>query len=366
MVSRDRIRQDEAYRAVVSQLTDELRSHAGLKALNAVRRKREIEKALESETGSIDAFRQILRSDPTLAGLFSGGVQLITSTGPGEPPALRGKKFPTFFRLTKEPKGGLTKICPINGYVRVEFETDAENNYFKRADSPGTITFDAKGVQERWYLWNGRLFATFRPAADSVEGDEATVRVKVSDVEDARRGGPFEGAFDVKFIESQERIRKTTERKDVNREDNPVGEKEKSPTLAVPNIMEVNKDMWEEMDPPFSSIDALRVLHDGDDGFDFYLNVDNSFLLTEMSRSGVSEKELIKYWFKYGLVLCGLGMIQHYRAGPGSATNNGGQMDGDELDHSNGQDPIDQVNEAMPGLARVIIPVVRSLSKGLT
>ena len=362
MASRDRIRQNEAYASVVSQLGDELRSLPGLKALNAARRKREIEKAIESESGSVDAFRQLLRSDPGLAGLFSSGLQLITSTGPGDPPPFKGKTFPTVFRLAKEPKNGLTKTCPIDGSIRVEFETDAENAYFKRTDSPGTIRFDVVGVQERWHLWNGRLLATLRPTAESVVGDQVIVRVTVSDVEDLKRGGPFKTAFDVHVGKSLERVRKTHEQEETKKHKAP-GDKEKFSMLAAPNIVEVSKDKWEDMEPPFSSLDALRVRQDGDGGYDFYLNIDNSFLLTEMSRNGVTEKELIKYWFKYGLVLCGLGMIQNDRAESSLNGRSGGDDGAEEVNRSGDTAGIDLVNAAMPGLARVIIPLVRSLSK---
>ena len=148
MASRDRIRQNEAYETVVSQLRDELRSHPGLKAVNAARRKMHIENALDSERDSVEAFQHLLRSDPSLARLFSSGIQLVTSTGPGEPPDFKGRKFPTYFRLSKDPKKGLTKYCPINRSIRVEFETDAVNDYFTRADSPGSIIFDPSGVKQ--------------------------------------------------------------------------------------------------------------------------------------------------------------------------------------------------------------------------
>ena len=195
MASRDRIRQNEAYETVVSQLRDELRNHPGLRALNAARRKKQIEKALDSERDSVEAFQHLLRSDPSLAGLFSSGIQLVTSTGPGDPPEFKGKQFPTYFRLSKEPKGGLTKNCPINRTIRVEFETDAVNDYFTRADSPGSITFHPSGVKRHWKLWNGRLLATFQPTSVANVGDEIRVHVSVADVYDDLRGGPFETDF---------------------------------------------------------------------------------------------------------------------------------------------------------------------------
>ena len=311
MASRDRIRQNEAYEVVVSQLEEELRSHPGLKALNAAWRKREIEKALDSERSSVEAFQHLLRSDPSLAGLFSSGIQLVTSTGPGEPPEFKGRKFPTFFRLSKEPKNGLTKHCPINGSIRVEFETDAVNDYFVRTDSPGTITFDPPGVRQHWKLWNGRLLATFRPPADADVGDQTRVRVVVSDVENEMRGGPFATKFQMVVDKALNRTPGPSGSKRNKRKPN--GNSGSDPLLAVPNIREVSKYQWNSMDPPFSGLDSLRVRPDGEGGYDFFLNVDNSFLLTELSRSGTSDKELTRYWFKYGLVLCGLGMLQQYR-----------------------------------------------------
>ena len=359
MTSRDRIRQNEAYEVVASQLEEELRNHSGLKALNAARRKKEIEEALDSERSSVEAFQDLLRSDPSLAGLFSSGIQLVTSTGPGETPEFKGRRFPTYFRLSKEPKEGLRKYCPINRTIRVEFETDAVNDYFTRTDSPGSITFDPPGICQHWHLWNGRLLATLRPPAGADIRDRVRVRVAVSDVENVMRGGPFEGKFQMVVDKATNRVSGSGGAKNNKRAAH--GDNGKAPQLAVPNIREISKDKWGGMNPPFSGKDALRVLQDGEGGYDFYLNVDNSFLLTELSRSSDIEKALIKYWFKYGLALCGLGMLQQYRT---EHTNGRGETEPAEAELSSPQDPINLVNGAMTGLARVIIPVVRRLHKG--
>ena len=360
MASRDRIRHNEAYDAVVSELESELKNHPGLKALNAVWRKREIEKALNSDRSSVEAFQHLLRSDPSLAGLFSSGIQLVTSTGPGESPEFKGRRFPTYFRLSKDPKKGLVKPCPINRSVRVEFETDAVNDYFERADSPGSIEFDPPGVKQSWKLWNGRLLATFRPAPDMNVADRVQVRVIVSDVENERRGGPFQTKFQMVIEKALDRDSSQRGRKRDKRK--PQGNNGTDPLLAVPNIREVTKDRWGTMDPPFSGLDSLRVRPDGEGGYDFFLNVDNSFLVTELSRSGSIDKELMRYWFKYGLVLCGLGMLQQYRTGHSS--NGQGDSESEDAENQLEQEPIELVNGAMTGLARVIIPVVRRLYRG--
>ena len=360
MASRDRIRENEAFAAVVSQLEEELRSHPGLKALNAARRKREIEKALDNERSSVEAFRHILRSDPSLAGLLSSGIQLVTSTGPGEPPEFKGRKFPTYFRLSKEPTKGLTKYCPINRSILVEFETDAANDYFERADSPGSISFQPEGSKPQWKLWNGRLRAKFTPLSQAEVGDHTQVRVIVSDVENEMRGGPFKAAFQMVVDKPLDREQHGGGSK--KHEGKPHGKNGSDPRLAVPNIIEVTKDRWDSMKPPFSSFDSLRVRSDGAGGYDFFLNLDNSFLLTELSRSGSTDKDLMRYWFKYGLVLCGLGMLQQYRTADSS--NGQGDTDADGRRDLASQDPTVLVNEAMTGLARVIIPVVRRLYRG--
>ena len=360
MASRDRIRQNEAFKAVVSQLEQELSNHPGLRALNAARRKKVIDKLLDSERSAVETFQRLLRSDPSLAGLFSPGFQLVTSTGPGKPPEFKGKRFPTYFRLSKESKKGLTKNCPINRTIRVEFETDATNDYFERTDSPGSITFDPPEVYQHYRLWNGQLLATFRPTSGATVGDQIRVRVAVTDVDNSMRSGPFDNRFHMIVDKAQDRKSRPPGPK--NNPHGPDGDNGKAPRLTVPNIMEVSKERWNVMDPPFSALDSLRVRLDEKGGYDFFLNVDNTFLLTELTRNSDIERSLMKYWFKYGLVLCGLGMLQQYRT---EHTANGGRdSETAGAEPSSAQNPVDLVNHAMMGLARVIIPLVRSLPKG--
>lgn len=363
MASRDRIRQNEIYEEVVQRLEEELSGHPGLRTLNAARRKKEIEKAIDSERSSVQTFQNLLRSDPSLANLFSSGFQLVTSTGPGEPPPFKGKKFPTFFRLAKEPKEGLVKHCPINRTVRIQFETDAANDYFSRADSAGTITLDPSGVCQHWHLWNGRLSATFRPLPGAKVADKVRVRVAVSDVENEIRGGPFICKFIMSIEEALER--ESGPGGEEKKKGGPTSAQDKAPRLAIPHIREVTKEQWISMAPPFTVLDALRVRQDGEGGYDFYLNVDNSFLLTELSRRGDVEKPLIKYWFKYGLTLCALGLLQQLQSIEKQSVNGDNKGDGEvTFGEERIGDPVDFVNQTMTGLARVIIPVIRSLYRG--
>lgn len=84
-----------------------------------------------------------------------------------------GKYFPTFFRLKdwNKNKGLKYKELPINSFIKIEFETDAENGYLIRHKSPGKFLIEspsckiAKKTGER--LYNGRLYLEIRPDVDA-------------------------------------------------------------------------------------------------------------------------------------------------------------------------------------------------------
>ena len=106
-----------------------------------------------------------------------------------------GRKFPTFFRIVKEPKNGLVKNCPLNRTVRVEFETDAANGYFERPDCPGSITFDPPNLSVSSHLWDGKFTAKFQMPYDAGVGDKVKMRVTVTDIERDTKGEPFISEF---------------------------------------------------------------------------------------------------------------------------------------------------------------------------
>lgn len=356
MGSRDRIRQNDILQQIENAFEDELKNHPGLRELNAVRRKRNIEKALESERDTVEAFQHLLKSDPTLAGLFSAGTHLITSTGPGVPQTFIGRKFPTFFRLVKEPKAGLIKPCPVNRPCRVEFETDAENEYFTRIDSPGTIDFFPPYLCEHWNLWNGRLIARFRLPKGTKPDQLLPVQVTVTDIECETHS--FICNFTLLAEKAAELVHTGGATGGGNHGPRGPGQ-QTAPRLGMPKIIEKRRDQWGDLSPAFTEFEALRVLNDGQGGYDFYLNIDNAFLLTEISRSQDDEKPLIKYWFKYGLVLCALGMLQQFKNGHDKEPDS---ENGEESPKSS--DALTLVNQASAGLSRVIVPIVRRLYKG--
>ncbi len=346
MASRDRLRRNEVYEAIADNLQSLLAEHPGLKELNARRRAKKLQEALENEQESLEAFQDLIRSDPSLAALFGGGERLVTTVGPRkEQVKYKGREFPTFFRIAKEPSSGLVKPCPVNWKCRVDFETDAANDYFDRTDSAGEMTTSPDGVLVSRSLWNGQCVTYLRPPASARPGNEVCVRISVTD--DAReiRRGPFENDLKLAVVEARAHQRGGgTGGRDKDRENG----RSTAPRLSIPNVIEVRSEQWTEHE--MGAMDAIRIKSTGADeeGYDFYVNMDNAFLITEVRRNKALERPVLEYWFKYGLALTAMSMLKI------PDVEKRGQED----------TSIGTIEDLVAGLARVMIPIVRRLHEG--
>jgi hypothetical protein len=349
MASRDRVRKNEVYDEVVDRLTEVLKDHPGLRQLNAARRKKEIEDTLSNEEETTKLFNELLKADPMLARLFGGGDRLITKTGPGPEVPFNGKKFPTYFRLIKDPAGGLMKHCPVNLTCRVEFETDAVNDYFKRADSPGSIHVDPPNIIEHAHLWNGRFTAQLRAPWNAKPGDRIEVKVVVEDIQTQTRNSPFISRLTI--IADPEAERRPSESNGGRTRSKP-GNNASAPALAIP---EVKEKYFGKPQP------SLEVRHDANGGLEYFVNLDNAYLVTELTRAKEEDRPLVKFWFKYGLLLCALGMLKEQQERAERAAQ---QKDAENDDEVTAADDLKQVSLFCDGIARVIIPVIRTLYRG--
>jgi hypothetical protein len=357
MASRDRVRKNEVYDEVVEHLKDELHDHAGLRALNAARRKKEIENTLSHDEETKNLFNDLLKSDPTLASLFGLGDRLTTRVGPGPEPTFNGKKFPTYFCLVKNPQGGLVKRCALNQKCQVEFETDAANDYFNRSDCPGSITIDPPNIIEHSRLWNGRFTLQLRTPWSAKVGDQIPVTVTVEDVETQRRDAPFVSTLTL-IAEAESEPHPHPSGPILPRPRN--GDKRPgtrtSMSLAIPELK------WKEFDDPGVS---LQIKHDDQGNPEYFANSKNKYLTAELIRAKDEDRSLVKFWFGYGLLLCALGMIkaQQDRA---AIKSRSAEDDEDVIDSDNGGavDDLERIATYCNGIARVIVPIIRTLYRG--
>ncbi len=345
LASRDRMRQCQERTLIEDAIVDYLKDHQGLRELNARRRQARLQERTEEDTSEV--MKSLLRADPTLAEIFGRGKRIKVPVGPlPEEKPYVGKRFPTFFRIAKEPKGGLVKGCPINRKCRIEFETDAENDYFSRSIDPGRI--EVRGTPTRVgavHLWNGRAQLRFAPPIGSNEGDRLRITVIVSDIS---RVQPFESEFSMNIEPEAPPA--------------PSGAPPTPPGAAFtnfPNIIEVRQESWATHG--FNELSAVELKFGENETIDMYINMDNLHLKNEIARRRSVDTELLQYWFKYGLCLLTLGMLYQHRQSI---------MTSDDVDNEHDNKPSDtvdifgQIASASRGLAVTIIPSLAHLGKG--
>ncbi len=351
MNSRDRLREGAPRQAIVRELEDLLRNHAGLRELANRRRQEKVKKQLEADRPLEKTLKKIIRKSPALSRLLGGGTRIpnpfrLVPTGPDS--VYEGKKFPELFELARAYSADSPKSCHANMRFRVELRTDARNDYLDRDASRGTAQLTANGrVVEEFALnlWNGTANLTVELPVGAKEGDLLDYRLEVTD---ETRIEPFVNQFHVRVIAPAERGGGPAGRR------KPPGSRTKGPGpenedgLSLPNIVEVAKADWDAQG--FDKFSALKVRPAADEGYDFYVNVDNVHLLSEMKRTPKADAALLKARFVYGLVLAGLALLQD---------------DDEENETEDGEerDKCADVARSARALAPVLLPLVGLLAE---
>lgn len=377
MNSRDRLRSGELRADIEDALEEMLKQHDGLRALKERRRREQTEAKLADSKPLEDILESLLKSSPTLSNLFLKGLRAPTpfksvKVREEEEKPFEGKNFPTFFKFKgKEYGTEVTRETPINMRTRLEFETDAENDYFSRDIEKGTFEL---------YLVEGELRAPVSAfVGPSLQSGIGTLSVQlplncqVGDVlkflavttDPTRVEGPFENRFTVKVKPKAE-------------SSGPGGDKRKPKTgtsgddrngtggIALPNIIEVWEPCWGNHTPHFDKHTALRIKNAGvtdeESGepkpvYDFYINMDNLYLNTEI-KPVKSNPGLLRARYTYGMVLLGLALIQQDEAEKARAK----PADADPAEEEDETCTLECRVEAFTrAVAPVLLPMIESL-----
>ena len=375
MASRDRLSKNDLYYEIESALEELLKQHDGLRTLKERRRREELESRLGDERPLEDVLESLLKQYPTLSTLFLKGQRATNpfktdKGGPSESP-YNGERYPTFFRFKGKEYGlELARESHINMRCRIAFETDAVNDYFSRNVDRGDFRLHLLANGNRApvssyvgpNLQNGVATLSVQLPANCCVGDQLRFLATVSD---ATRIEPFENRFTVMVkgavdIKSGGKSSPRSDKKQSGDSPVPAG-------IALPNIKRVKEAEWEAQKPAFDKYTALRIKHagvagdrnetGGTDIYDFFVNVDNLFLKTEL-KARVAQREVLTARFIYGLVLFGLGLIQEdARSASGPTEENGsGTADG------NGSESVEKrVERATRAVAPVLLPMIEAL-----
>jgi hypothetical protein len=342
LASRDRMRQCPERTALEQAVFEYLKEHPGLKDLNARRRQARI--GISSTEDTTNVFQALVRSDSTLASLFGRGNEIRLPQGPlPEPEPYVGRQFPTYFRLAREPRGGLVRKCPRNRSCRIEFETDAANDYFTRANEPGHLESRGTPIRESIHLWNGKAVVRYSLPDSSNVGDRLRVHVTVSDTS---RVNPFEAEF---TIEVEEEIPPSPTGSDST--------STQSSRTGVPKIQEVRRADWSRHS--FDEHSGISIKHGEDDSLDIFVNMDNIYLRNEIARRRAVDPTALNNWFKYGLSILAIGMLHRMR----QENETSDQDADDEAVQRRESDVFSTIEMVSRGLAVTIVPVIAQLNQ---
>lgn len=314
MTSRDRLRHSKLRARIEEELEELIKKHPGLREIREKRRREELESKIGDSKPLLETVEKIIRRSPTLSKLLVEGAKLTNPfdlRGTKEGTHFKGKKFPSFFRLKEDYPKDKPKCCPINRRFRVQFETDAENEYFTRDHYPGEFSLYSNGDLIKDFslnLWNGIANLTVRLPEGIKVDDIIYFECEVEDIEHTE---PFNNNFYVKVEEAQAKI----SGKPGERSKPPGGEdgknRKRSSSLDLPNIREVRKKDWAKYG--FTKEDALIVKHAGEEfGYDFYINMDSVHLQTEIKGRTKEDPKLLEAQYKYGMVLIGLSLLKSF------------------------------------------------------
>jgi len=99
-------------------------------------------------------------------------------------------RFPTKFHFKdRDPGKGLQRDAHLNSQTRISFVTDAENDYFKRDEQPGTMTlYQVVGTElvpeKNWRsptLFEGNVTLSLALPAEAAVGDIVVYEAHVTD-----------------------------------------------------------------------------------------------------------------------------------------------------------------------------------------
>jgi len=244
-----------------------------------------------------------------------------------------GKEFPTFFNIKRKPNdsGLYNKVAPKNRRARVLFLTDAENNYFGRDVDAGKINLTVNGKPVPDYsitLLNGIAALSISLPQNNRVGQGYQYQIEVSD---PSRETPFIEEFQL-LIGSPVTKNSPTKRKKA--------------ILEPPNVYEVDETEWKKYDMDEEA--ALKIMEASEGHYDFYINIKNKHLLSEVESSDNEKTEVIKAQFKFGMALIGLSIIQSLYMND--------KAEADSIDINN------QVYETTKMISPIFIPMLKSLS----
>jgi len=257
--------------------------------------------------------------------------------------------------------------------VRVPFETDAENDYFRRDEEPGEFKLmqlvDGKrSAAKNWrtpHLFEGSASLALALPEDVNVGDILTYEAEITD---PSRIEPFRNRFNL-TVRAERKERPPVPPKPPKPHTEPTDqdgkEKPDDTGLNVPHPQEIREPAWPDQDPPFDRFTAMRIKRqpgapDDAQVYDYFINMDNVFLV-QATKAQPKRAQEFRDRFKFGMTLIALALLRHDIEAKKREEESPGTEDEDEKPER--QDVHDTVAEVTSAIAPFLLPLVDSLSQ---
>ena len=378
--SRDRLSTKRIKEELLEEIEDSLKENSVLKELHEQRKREKTAEKLSNSKPLGEVLKSVIKNNSSLSSLFNlGNIALGTFRARKvdvDKKPFEGKRFPTFFNFHKMDEGSIAeKHCHINLRCRVKFDTDAQNDYFKRENSHGEFSLfriiDGEEVpyegNYKANLTNGHTTLNLSLPENVEVGDKLEFISKVTDP--SRLFNPFLNRLNIYVLKEHidDEIKPRKDRDDFP-DDKPGNKEQKSGGIGTPeNIIEVAKESsekqisWEEVPgDSFTANSALAIISNGEEenpykanGYDWYINVENKYLVNELKNSP-DDADIIQGQYKYGMILMGVSMLHEE-----STTSKDQSTNGDEPELS----LQDKVIMFSSSISPVLVPMINELSK---
>jgi hypothetical protein len=378
MPNRENLRDGTLKNRLVAELEDKLRHHKELEQIAIARRKGELSESPEVSETFEKFMEEMVKKHPLLEQILGPGFRIANPFKPhlveSEEKPYVGVRFPIKFHFKgSQPGKALDRDAHLNSQVRVAFETDAENDYFRRDEEPGDLKLfqliDGKlKPAKNWrtpHLFQGLASLTLSLPDDTKIDDTLIYEAQVMD---PSRVEPFRNRFTltVRAEREEQPPRPPKPPKEHEEPTSKDGKQKPNDTkLSVPNPQEIYEPAWGQQDPKFDRSTAMTIKRqpgapEDSHVYDYFINMDNVFLVQAMKTQPKRAAEH-RERFKFGMTLITLALLRQDL----EAKKREGDMSESEDEEQKAKRPDvhETVAEVTSAIAPFLLPLVESLAQ---
>lgn len=354
---------------IEAELIDYLSNHPGLSELQE-ERKRKLKSEKTEDSKPLEAIlSNVFKHSSALSKIFLKGERLSNAFKSdlvkSDDVKYKGEPYPSFFKFKKLTYG---EILLRDGYqnsrCRINFETDASNDYFLRKTKPGIYRLfiensNAEFIEAKATIDYGLNLLNGIATLNINLSDQFAIGTKVKfmlEVTDPLRIAvpPFQNTFILTIGQQIEKSNGGSQNRKKPPHQDPGDDREKQSGVKFPEIQLVYEKDWN--DHEFNKYSALKVVktksrsndHDGGVDFTFFVNMDNIYLQHEI-KDDVEEKSTAEAYFKYGMALLGIAVIYDDQ----QSKDEGEKYEGIE----------DRINDFSRAMAPMLIPMIKEFGE---